>query len=228
MHCFGNILSDMLRLRLVLWKRCRSSMSVRNSITRSMVCDEGLVLPFCSMTTRRKAGSEFMRMELWVPIVIIWVERLRGSECCWLRHDARGHRAYTDCYEEYEQYQRWWNKKIFIIVLYSWVFSRQVSFCYVLFGTRFYSASQLSTRRGLFTHYRSHYINNVFVWQDGIQDKIYSHKIIMTNIICLLVENGVFRFSDRNHDLGCLATSARDWKLRMSFSRYFKWFDLLQ
>ena len=29
---------------------------------------------------------------------------------------------------------------------------------HVVAGARFYSAGQLSTRRGLFTHYRSHYI----------------------------------------------------------------------
>ena len=60
-----------------------------------------------------------MGMEPWVAIVIVWVERPGGSEYCRLRHDARGHRVYTDRYEEYEQYQRWCNNKIFILVLYS-------------------------------------------------------------------------------------------------------------
>ena len=47
-----------------------------------------------------------------------------------------------------------------ILVLYSWVFSRQVSICYWPHGGRgkVLYGGQLSTRRGLFTHYRSHYI----------------------------------------------------------------------
>ena len=55
----------------------------------------------------------------WIEQIIIRTSKVRWKNTQDQENDARGHRVYTDRYEEYKQYQRWCNNKIFILVLYS-------------------------------------------------------------------------------------------------------------